>query len=232
MLSRTRRAKIVSQELKRLFPGELKTPLHYRTPWQLLVAVILSAQCTDERVNEVTKKLFRKYKSIHAFALIKQSELEQDIYSTGFYRNKAQSIIGAMRVLEHRFHSTLPKTIPEMLVIPGVGRKTASVVLGHIYGVVDGIAVDTHVRRLARKFGLSEEYDPGKIERDLMVLIPKKEWWDVACRLKAYGRIYSPARQGDDDPISICLQRGKKKPQRASAVGATEKRSNKDTRLH
>jgi len=198
----TRHAHIVARELKKLFPGELKTPLHYRTPWQLLVAVILSAQCTDERVNVVTKKLFKKYKSIHSLASAKQDELEQDIYSTGFYRNKAQSIIGAMQVLEHRYHGTLPKTITEMLVIPGVGRKTANVVLGHIYGVVDGVVVDTHVRRLARKFGLTTESHPEKIERDLMSLFPKKEWWDVAYRLKAYGRIYSPARRGDDDPIS------------------------------
>ena len=198
----TRHARIVARELKRLFPGELKTPLHYRTPWQLLVAVILSAQCTDERVNVVTKKLFKKYKSIRALALAVPGELERDIYSTGFYRNKAQSIIGAMQVLENRYHGTLPKTITEMLVIPGVGRKTANVVLGHIYGVVDGVVVDTHVRRLARKFGLTTESHPEKIERDLMALFPKKEWWDVAYRLKAYGRIYSPARRGDDDPIS------------------------------
>ncbi len=230
MLSPDKRAKIVSRELKKLFPCEIKTPLHYRTPWQLLVAVILSAQCTDERVNMVTKRLFKKYKNLHALASATQNELERDIYSTGFYRNKAKSIIGALGVLENRYHGTLPKTISEMLVIPGVGRKTANVVLGHIYGVVDGITVDTHVRRLARKFGLTTESHPEKIERDLMALFPKKEWWDVAYRLKAYGRVYSPARKGDDDPISICLRmtlaRQEKNPDTHTRSGL-QKRSNK-----
>jgi len=202
----TRRARIVARELKKLFPGELTTPLHYRTPWQLLVAVILSAQCTDERVNKVTSVLFKKYKNPHTFATAVQTELEQDIRSTGFYRSKAKNIIGAMRMLEENFKGKLPKTIPEMLTLPGVGRKTANVVLGHVYGTVEGIAVDTHVRRLARKFGLTKENDPNKIERDLMKLFPKREWWDIAYRLKAYGRTYSPARKGNDDPISTRLR--------------------------
>lgn len=206
MLSRNDRAQIVSRELKNLFPGELTTPLHYRTSWQLLIAVILSAQCTDERVNKVTPVLFKKYKNPHSFVVAIQTELEQDIRSTGFYRSKAKNIIGAMRMLEGNFKGKLPKTIPEMLTIPGVGRKTANVVLGHVYGTVEGIAVDTHVRRLARKFGLTKENDPNKIERDLMKVFPKKEWWDVAYRLKAYGRTYSPARRGNDDPISTCLR--------------------------
>ncbi|KKW34646.1 MAG: Endonuclease III [Parcubacteria group bacterium GW2011_GWB1_53_43] len=203
----TWRARIISRELKKLFPGKLQTPLHYKTPWQLLVAVILSAQCTDAQV----------------FASAKQEELEQDIHSTGFYRNKARSIIGAAKALGERFEGKLPKTISELLTIPGVGRKTANVVLGHVHGVVEGIAVDTHVRRLARKFGLTQESDPNKIERDLMKLFPKREWWDTAYRLKAYGRVYSPARRGDDDPISIVLK--KKNPRHVVRIGG-ERTSN------
>jgi len=221
--SSTWRARIISRELKKLFPGKLQTPLCYKTPWQLLVAVILSAQCTDAQVNKVTPRLFKKYPSLHAFASAKQKELEREIFSTGFYRNKARSIIGAAKALTERFKGKLPKTISELLTIPGVGRKTANVVLGHIHGVVEGIAVDTHVRRLARKFGLTKESDPNNIERDLMWLFPKREWWDTAYRLKAYGRTYSPARRGDDDPISIVLK--KKNPRHVVRVGG-ERTSN------
>ena len=219
----TWRARIISRELKKLFPGKLQTPLHYKTPWQLLVAVILSAQCTDAQVNKVTPRLFKKYPNLHAFASAKQKELEREIFSTGFYRNKARSIIGAAKALGERFEGKLPKTISELLTIPGVGIKTANVVLGHIHGVVEGIAVDTHVRRLARKFGLTQESDPNKIERDLMKLFPKREWWDTAYRLKAYGRVYSPARRGDDDPISIVLK--KKNPRHVVRIGG-ERTSN------
>jgi len=201
------RARIVARELDKLYSGTLRTPLHYRTPFELLVAVILSAQCTDEKVNEVTKKLFKKYRSIRAFANAQPKELEKDIFSTGFYRAKTKSVICAARVVLNEFAGVLPRTIPEMLRIPGVGRKTANVVLGHIYGVVDGIAVDTHVRRLAKKFCLTTDTDPNKIEQDLMKLFPQKEWWKVSYQLKAYGREYSPARKGNTDPISIRLQK-------------------------
>lgn len=207
-LSPIKRARIVARELKKLYPGSLRTPLTYRKPHELLVAVILSAQCTDKKVNEVTKKLFKKYRTIKAFAAANLHELEKDIYQTGFYRSKAKSIIGAATLLRTQFKNTIPHTIPEMLLLPGVGRKTANVVLGHLYGVVDGIAVDTHVRRLTRKFGLTTHTDPNKIEKDLMKLFPQKEWWDVSYRLKAYGREHSPARRGNDDPLSLRLRSG------------------------
>ena len=198
------RARLVARALNKLYPSTLRTPLNYKKPHELLVAVILSAQCTDKKVNEVTKKLFKKYRSSKAFATADRAELERDIFSTGFYRSKTKSVIGAAQVLTSHFHGVLPRTIPEMLLIPGVGRKTANVVLGHIYGVVDGIAVDTHVRRLARKFELTTHTDPNKIEKDLMKLFPKKEWWKISYQLKAYGREQS---RGDDDPISVTLTR-------------------------
>lgn len=221
------RARIVVWELDALYPNSLRTPLHYRTPFQLLVAVILSAQCTDEKVNEVTKKLFKKYRSIQAFAVANPKEMEKDIFSTGFYRAKTKSIIGAAQTVLENFKGTLPRTIPEMLTIPGVGRKTANVVLGHIYGVVDGIAVDTHVRRLALKFGLTTHRDPNKIEQDLMKLFPQKEWWKVSYQLKAYGREYSPARIKDTDPISIRLQKKKPLARRLAASNSPYRRTPK-----
>src|SRR3989344_3956935 len=163
----TWRARIISRELKKLFPGKLQTLLHYKTPWQLLVAVILSAQCADAQVNKVTPRLFKKYPSLHAFASAKQKELEREIFSTGFYRNKARSIIGAAKALGERFEGKLPKTISELLTIPGVGRKTANVVLGHVHGVVEGIAVDNHGRPPPLKITLTPESQPKKKKRDL-----------------------------------------------------------------
>lgn len=199
-----RRAHIIHDELEKLFPGNLVTPLHYKTPFQLLVAVILSAQCTDERVNMVTKKLFQKYKNANAFANANKEELEHMIFSTGFYRAKAKAIIGSAQIIERQYRGNLPRTMQELLELPGVGRKTANVILGHIFDTVEGIAVDTHVRRLAQKFGLTKETDPNKIERDLRKLLPQEHWWNFSYRLKAYGRTYSKAHQKnlDTDPIS------------------------------
>lgn len=205
--SLVKRARIVERELDRLYPGTLRTPLNYTKPHELLIAVILSAQCSDMKVNEVTQKLFKKYPSIKAFERASLRELERDIYSTGFYRSKARHIVAAAQVLTDRFQGSIPRTMSEMLLIPGVGRKTANVVLGHLYNVVEGIAVDTHVRRLAQKFGLSTHTDPDKIEQDLMILFPKKDWWKVSYQLKAYGREYSPARSTSTDPISCALAR-------------------------
>ena len=210
-LSPTKRALLVARELDKLYPGELRTPLHYTKPHELLVAVILSAQCTDKKVNEVTRKLFKKYRTLKHFAEANLHELEKEIYQTGFYRSKARYIIGATTILRAQFKNVIPRTIPEMLLILGVGRKTANVVLGHLYQVVDGIAVDTHVWRLAKKFGLTTHSDPNKIEKDLMTLFPKKEWWKVSYQLKAYGREYSPARRGDDDLITLRLRSEQRK---------------------
>ncbi len=167
--------------------------------WELLVAVMLSAQCTDKKVNEVTATLFRKYRTLNDYARASASrrtvrEFEQDIRPTGFFRSKAKNILGAARIIKERFGGKLPRTMAAMLTIPGVGRKTANVVLGNAYGVVEGIAVDTHVGRLARLFGFSKHSDPEKIERDLMQLFPRREWFRLTYRLIEYGRRFCPAR--------------------------------------
>jgi len=182
--------------LKRLYPDS-KAELRYSNNWELLVAVILSAQCTDKRVNEVTKKLFKKYRSLRAYLGVSQKEFEQDIKPTGFYRNKAKHILGAARVVKEKFSGVLPKTIEEMITIPGVGRKTANVVLANAYGIHEGIAVDTHVRRLVLKFDLSDYKDPVQIERDLMAFIPKKDWRYVNHQMVMYGRYHCRARKHD-----------------------------------
>ncbi len=204
-----RRAKIIHTELERLFPGDLATPLHYKTPFQLLVAVILSAQCTDDRVNIVTPPLFSTYKNAKAFANANQKELEKLIFSTGFYRAKAKAIIRSAQIITTKHHGRLPSTMQELLELPGVGRKTANVMLGHIFNTVEGIAVDTHVRRLANKFGLTTSSNPDVIEKELCELLPQKDWWNFSYRLKAYGRTHSKAYQKnlDTDPISKKLVR-------------------------
>lgn len=206
---RKRRAQIIHKELERLFPGDLATPLHYKTPFQLLVAVVLSAQCTDDRVNIVTKTLFQKYKTVDDFAKANVRELEQDIYSTGFYRSKAKAIIASANIIQEKYNGKVPSTMKELLGLAGVGRKTANVLLGHLFDTVEGIAVDTHVKRLAHKFGLTTQTDPDKIEKDLCELLPRKDWWNFSYRLKAYGRTYSPAwkKFDDTDAVSEKLKR-------------------------
>ncbi|MFH1192793.1 MAG: endonuclease III [Candidatus Jorgensenbacteria bacterium] len=179
--------------LKKLIPTA-GMMLRYGNNWELLVAVILSAQCTDKKVNEVTPALFKKYPTLDDYVRAKQDAFERDIKPTGFFRNKAKNILGAAKAVKERFGGEIPRTMADMLTIPGVGRKTANVVLGNAYGVVEGIAVDTHVGRLARAFGLSQESNPEKIEKDLMKLFPKKEWFGLTYRLIEYGRRYCPAR--------------------------------------
>lgn len=190
--ARRRGAKIL-RALKKLFPRS-KIVLRYSNNWELLVAVELSAQCTDRKVNEVTERLFKKYRKLDDYVTASRKEFEQDIRQTGFYRNKAKNILAAAKVVKEKFGGKLPRTIGEMLTIPGVGRKTANVVLGNAYGIVEGIAVDTHVKRLARVLGLTKHSDPNKIEQDLMRIFPKKEWFGLTYRLIDYGRKYCPAR--------------------------------------
>lgn len=182
--------------LKKLFP-KTGMALRYGNNWELLVAVVLSAQCTDKKVNEVTEKLFTKYRTLDAYARADRKEFENDIRPTGFYRNKAKNILAAARMVKERFGGKIPRTMEEMIAIPGVARKTANVVLGNAYGIVEGIAVDTHVRRLARLHGLTDHSDPVKIERDLMEIVPKKEWFLLTYRFIDYGRAYCPARAHD-----------------------------------
>jgi len=167
---------------------DARIALNYTNPLELLVATILSAQCTDERVNIVTKMLFKKYRSAEDHAKADLEVLEQDIRSTGFYRNKARNIKGCCRMLVEKFESQVPKTMEDILELPGVARKTANVVLSNAYGVVEGIAVDTHVRRLAQRLGFTANKDPTKIELDLMKLIPKSKWMKFADLLIFHGR--------------------------------------------
>ena len=192
---RKKRARIVVRELHRLFP-KVRIALNYSNNWELLVAVILSAQCTDKKVNEVTKTLFKKYKTLDDYVNTDPKVFEEDIRPTGFYKNKAKNILAAARIIKEKYGGEIPKTMEAMLELPGVARKTANVVLGEAYGIVEGVAVDTHVRRLSRLFGLTSETNPDKIEKDLMQIIPKNEWKDFTLRMIEYGRTYCPAHKG------------------------------------
>jgi endonuclease III len=177
-----------------MYPG-VTCALSHQTPWELLVATILSAQCTDKRVNEVTPGLFAKYPTMQDFAAVRPEVLAQDIRSTGFFNNKAKSITGAARRVLADFSGTVPKTIEEMLTIPGAARKTANVVLGSAYGIASGVVVDTHVARLSKRLDLSKESDPVKIERDLMKIIPKDRWILFPHQLIHHGRALCQARK-------------------------------------
>ncbi len=190
------RGKSMLRKLKQLFP-DADMMLRYENDWELLVAVELSAQCTDKKVNEVTPRLFARYPKLADYVKADPREFEQLIYQTGFYRNKTKNILAAAKLVKRRFHGKIPKTMEEMLEIPGVARKTANVVLGNAHGVVEGIAVDTHVKRLAHVLGLSDEHDPNKIEGDLMKIFPKKDWFKATYLLIEYGRRYCTARKHD-----------------------------------
>ena len=189
---RKRAGKIVSR-LKRAYP-EARCSLNFSNPLELLVATILSAQCTDERVNLVTADLFRKYRRAKDFAAAPPEELERDIHSTGFFRNKAKSIRGACRIIAERHGGRVPETMEELLELPGVARKTANVVLGNAYGVASGVVVDTHVARLSQRLKLTEHEQPEKIERDLSALVPQKDWIELPHLLIAHGRAVCKAR--------------------------------------
>lgn len=199
---RRKRVKRLIQKLRELFPNA-EMVLNYSNNWELLVAVVLSAQCTDKMVNKVTEKLFVKYPSLQDYIQADLLEFEQDIRSTGYYRAKARNILAAAKVVEKEFKGKIPKTIEELITIPGVGRKTANVVLGNAYGIYDGIAVDTHVKRFATRFDLTDHADPIKIERDLMEIIPQKDWFDFTYLAIEYGRNIAPARKYDTskDPL-------------------------------
>jgi endonuclease-3 len=168
--------------------------LHHNSAWELLVATILSAQCTDARVNMVTPVLFQKYPTPEAFATLQPQELEDDIRSTGFFRNKSKSLVGAARKLVSEFGGVVPRTMDELLQLPGVARKTANVVLGTWYRVADGIVVDTHVHRISRRLELTKNDDPQKIEQDLMKIIPRDKWILFSHQIILHGRALCLAR--------------------------------------
>jgi len=188
------RTSIIITRLKKEFP-QARTALEFSNPLQLLISTMLSAQCTDVRVNIVTPALFAKYRSVKNFAEADRSELEAEIKSTGFYRMKAKHIINASKVIEEQFNGKVPKTMDELITLPGVGRKTANCVLGGAYGIECGIVVDTHVIRLANRLGLTKSDAPDKIEQDLMKLVPKREWYRFSNLLILHGRKTCKARK-------------------------------------
>ncbi len=193
-MNRKEQVREITRILKNEFP-HAGTALRYENVLQLLVSTILSAQCTDERVNKVTPGLFKKYRTAEDYAKADLRELEQDIKSTGFYRNKAKNIKGAGQVLVEKYKGIVPDTMKELLTLPGVARKTANIVLGHGYGISEGIAVDTHVMRLAPRLGLTDEKNREKIERDLMENTPKKDWILFSNLLILHGRKTCTARK-------------------------------------
>lgn len=191
-----RRARIdqILRGLDEMYPDAI-CALHHRDPWELLVATILSAQCTDKRVNEVTPGLFAKYPTPRDFAAVRPEVLAQDIRSTGFFNNKAKSIVGAAQKIVGEFGGQIPKTMDEMLTIPGAARKTANVVLGTAYGIAVGVVVDTHVQRVSRRLDLTKQTDPVKIEQDLMKAIPQDRWILFSHQIIHHGRALCQARK-------------------------------------
>ena len=188
------RIRPIIRKLKRRYP-EAQCSLDFETPLQLLVATILSAQCTDERVNMVTPSLFARYRTAADFADANPTELEEIIRSTGFYRNKTKSLIGMGRALTERFGGEVPSTMDELTSLPGTGRKTANVVLGNAFGVAEGVVVDTHVSRISQRLHLTRHQDPAKIERDLMALVPRREWTLFPHLMIHHGRAICQARK-------------------------------------
>src|SRR5438094_5254209 len=191
---RKERTEKIIRLLKRAYP-DARCALNHSNAFELLVATILSAQCTDERVNIVTADLFRKYRKPEDYFKVPETELQQDIRTTGFFRNKTKSIQGACKLLVEEFSGEVPKTMEELLRLPGVARKTANVVLGVAYGIAAGIVVDTHVTRVSRRLGLTKQTDAVKIENDLIELVPKKDWIIFSHLLIFHGRRICKARR-------------------------------------
>ena len=188
------RAQKIMELLEKEHP-DAEIALHYKNPLELLVATILSAQATDEQINAITPKLFQKYTTAKDYANAERTELEQDIKSSGFYHNKAKNIQNTAKMLVDKYNGQVPRTMEELVELPGVARKTANIVLFNAYGVIAGVAVDTHVRRLAQRLGLSENSDPNKIEKDLMNLVPKDKWMRITDLLIFHGRRVCTAKK-------------------------------------
>lgn len=188
------RIKKIIRRLEKAYP-DAKIMLNYQNPWELLVATILSAQCTDKKVNEVTAMLFKKYNDLAAYVNADPVEFERDIRPTGFFRNKTAHILASAKRLTETYHGQLPQSMAELLTFPGVARKTANIVLGNAFGIFEGIAVDTHVKRLSNRLGISDKTDPDKIEQDLMQLIPKSKWFRFTYLLIEHGRAVCDAKK-------------------------------------
>jgi endonuclease-3 len=213
------RIRLLLEKLDEVYPGAECALLH-KNPFQLLIATILSAQCTDERVNMVTPGLFEKYPDPAAFAVANPAEIEREIRSTGFFRNKTKSIIGASKKIVEEFGGKVPKTMEELLTLPGVARKTANVVLGSAFGIASGVVVDTHVHRLSRRLDLTKQDDPKKIEQDLMAAIPEDRWILFGHQLIWHGRRICQARKPrcvECNLESLCYARDKTVPSQAPA---------------
>ena len=198
-------AKEIIRRLKKTYP-DAKIVLRYSNPWELLVAVVLSAQCTDKKVNEVTARLFKKYTMLDDYVRAGASargitEFERDVFATGFYRAKARAILASAKIVKEKFGGVVPRTMQEILTLRGIARKSANVILGNAYSVVDGIAVDTHVRRLSQRMGFTLHHDPVKIEKDIMALLPKKDWFRSAYLLVDHGRAICTAK---DPRCDLC----------------------------
>lgn len=193
---RVLRAKKIVEYLKKAYP-EPKSELTYTTPFQFVVAVMLSAQCTDKKVNECTAVLFKKYKTALDFVRAKPAVFTKEISSVTFFRNKAKAIIGTAKIVQEKYNGRIPKTDTELTQLSGVGYKTAHVILGELYGIWEGIATDTHVKRFAKRFDLTDNTDLTKISKDLEALIPKSDWKYVNNGLVLYGRYVCPARPHD-----------------------------------
>jgi endonuclease III len=202
LAAKTQRTLEILIRLKRLYP-DAQCSLDYETPVQLLVATILSAQCTDERVNQVTPALFRQFPDAAAIAIAPPEILEQLIRSTGFYRNKSRNIQKACQKIMADFGGVVPKQMEQLLTLPGVARKTANVVLAHAYGINAGVTVDTHVKRLSYRLGLTKHTDPVKVERDLIRLLPQPDWENWSIRLIYHGRAVCNARKPDCDRCEL-----------------------------
>ena len=203
---RAARWKTILGSLDKVY-GNVTCALYHSNAWELLVATILSAQCTDKRVNMVTPTLFRKYPTMQAFASVSQDELAQDIRSTGFFNNKAKSVIGAARKILSDFGGEVPREMEQLLTVPGAARKTANVVLGTAFGIASGVVVDTHVQRIAGRLDLTRNTDPVKIERDLMKILPQDRWISFSHQIIHHGRAICVARSpkcGQCDLQSVC----------------------------
>jgi endonuclease III len=193
MITKEKAADVI-RRLKKEYP-EIKTALHYTSPFELLVATILSAQTTDTHVNKVTETLFGKYKTVKAYADVPLNTLKKDVSSVNFYNNKAKNIQASAKMLIEKFNSKIPKTMEELTLLPGVARKTANIILWNVYGINEGIAVDTHVKRVSYRLGLTKNEDPVKIEKDLMAITPKEEWGNLSHLLIFHGRKICQAKK-------------------------------------
>jgi endonuclease-3 len=201
-MTKKERALLIAEKLNEMYP-DAGCSLDYKDPLQLMVATQLAAQCTDARVNIVTKDLFQKYKTVEDFASAKQDELEEDIKSTGFYHNKGKNIIGACKKIISDYDGKVPANMDDLLKLPGVGRKTANLLLNDCFGI-PGVVVDTHAKRISQRLGLTKNDDPEKIEYDLMKLLPKEKWGDFCHQLVFHGRALCSARKPMCDDCSLC----------------------------